>query len=554
MSLFHRFRPLPVVAFSLAAALAGCGGGGGDPSEEEAPVAAQQYPAGIWEGTVGSGTSQRVMVGIVEGGEDGKGGEFYFARGATGAAGYDALYGLLRTNVTAVAASGVTYFSVQDGKFASGLTLRGTAAPDPATGKTATISGTYSSPAGTAAATGSPASFKLQYSKLNDYPASAQLLEGTYRGSGVFGGNWVITVTGQGSLAGRIGGCNVQGAMAPRAKDSALYAVTMNLMGDESSCSFRGTQQSGVAVLRFDANQVPNGIWLFTRNATGAPNTYMLNGLADPRHPTNPSTGPLSAAGNWAGLLKLPAGVAGDTDIRGAVLPDGGFFFYTNSSFSHNVLYGRLNRYGNDASTTRFVTANDGVFFDRLAGGTGGNIGDVLVDATLESLAGAGVASRLTGLYSYAAQPGGYPTQFTMQPDSLFTLPAGKQANVNAIVGSYRMAGSSFGGHQVDVEVAADGAITGSTSNECLIVGKLLGDVQPQHNLYRVEAFGFLKSPTTPDNFIGCEQSTGPSQSGSASATFDAQGNVVGLRILAAGLSQSGQRAHTVFVGTRRAP
>ena len=261
----------------------------------------QQYPAGIWEGTVGSGTSQRTMVGFIEAGEDGKGGDFYLARGAAGAGGYDAIFGLLRTNLTAVVASGVTYFSSQDGKFAPNLTLRGTAAPNPATGKIATINGNYSNPAGTAAATGGSTSFKLNYSKLNDYRASAQLIEGTYRGTGVFGGNWVITVSARGALSGRMGGCTVQGSIAPRSQDSAAYAVTMNLSGDESSCGSRGTQQSGLAVLRFDTSNLPNGIWVFTRNSIGPNNTFVLNGLADPRQPSIPSTTPLSAAGNWAG-------------------------------------------------------------------------------------------------------------------------------------------------------------------------------------------------------------------------------------------------------------
>ena len=496
------------------------------------------------------------MVGFIEPGEDGKGGDFYLARGAAGAGGYDAIYGLLRTNITAVVATGVTYFSSQDGKFATGLTLRGTAAPDPATGRIATINGNYSSPAGTAAATGGTTSFKLNYSKLNDYQASPQLIEGTYRGTGLFGGNWVLTVSARGALSGRVSGCTVQGTIAPRSQDSAAYSVTMNLSGDESSCGLRGTQQSGLAVLRFDESKVPNGIWMFTRNSIGPNNTFVLNGLADPRQSTIPSTTPLSAAGNWSGTLTLPPGVNGDPDIHGTLLPDGGFFFYTNSSFNHNVLHGRLIRYGDDLTTNRFVTANDGVFFDRLTvgvtSGRDGYFNGVLVDATLESAAANQLASRLTGTYSYAEQPGGYLTRFTMQPDSLYALPAGKQANVNAIVGGYRMAGSSFGGHQVDIDVAADGAITGATSNECLIVGKLLGDLGANHNLYRVEAFGFLDSPTKPDNFIGCELSSGPSQSGSASALFDNQGNVIGLRILTAGLSQAGKRSHMVFVGNKR--
>lgn len=172
----------------LAAALAGCGGGsGGD--DVGPPPGTQQYPGGIWEGTVGTGAAQRSVVGFIDGGVDGKGGEFYLARGAAGSAGYDGIYGLLRTNVAAVQATGVTYFSVQDGKFATGLTLRGTASSDPATGKTVSISGNYTSPAGTAAATSSPTTFKLGLSKLNDYPARSDLVAGTYRGAGVLGGN-----------------------------------------------------------------------------------------------------------------------------------------------------------------------------------------------------------------------------------------------------------------------------------------------------------------------------------------------------------------------------
>ncbi len=545
-------------ALGLAAALGACGGGsGGD--DVGPPSGTQQYPAGIWEGTAGTGAGQRVMVGFIDGGVDGKGGEFYFARGAAGSAGYDSLYGLLRTQVASIQATGVTYFSVQDGKFASGLTLRGTASSSPATGRTTSISGNYTSPAGTAAASGGTTNFKLTYSPLNNHPARADLLAGTYRGAGMFGGQWVVTISPRGVLSGRVGNCSVQGTATPRAPDSALYSVTMSLAGDEATCApYSGTQQVGIAVLRYDAaGKAPNGIWMFTRNATGTPNTYVLNGLADPKQPSIPSPTPLSITGNWAGTLTLPAGVSGDEGIWGSVLPDGGFFFYTNSSFNHNALYGRLIRYG-DATLNRFVTADDGVFFDRLAGGTGdyrgGYVGGVLVDAMLESTGAPGPATRMTGTYSYVSQPGGYPTRFTMQPDPLYALPAGSVPNVNMIVGTYRMAGAGFGGHTVDVEVAADGSITGETSNGCTIVGKLLGVAEsgtPQ-NLYRVEAFGYLADTLVPANTIGCELSTGPSQSGAAAALFSPEGRVIGLRILTAGLQVSGQRAHTVFVGTRR--
>ena len=544
---------------AMVATLAACGGGSDDGAEVGPAPGTQQYPAGIWEGTAGTGTAQRVMIGFVDGGVDGKGGEFYFARGAAGSAGYDSLYGLLRTDVTTVQATGVTYYSVQDGKFANGLTLRGTASSNPVTGKPATLSGNYTSPAATAAATGTPTSFKMSYSALNNYPARADLLAGTYRGSGLFGGSWVLSISLRGTVSGRVGNCSVQGTATPRAPDSALYSISMSLVGDEATCGpYTGTQQSGIAVLRYaTGSQTPNGIWMFTRNTTGTPNTYVLNGLADPKQPVIPSPTPLSITGNWAGTLQLPAGVRGDESVWGSVLPDGGFFFYTNSSFNHNALYGRLIRY-EDASLNRFVSANDSVFFDRLAGGTGdyqgGYVGGVLVDAVLESTGQSGAATRMSGSYSYVSQPGGYPTGFVMQPDPLYALPAGMVPNVNMIVGTYTMAGTGFGGHTVIVSVAADGSITGSTSNGCEIVGTLLGTTESgkAQNLYRVEAFGYLASTLVPSNTIGCELSTGPSQSGAAAALFDQEGRVSGLRILTAGLQVSGQRAHTVFVGTKR--
>ena len=548
-------RPRSLLSLCLVTLLASCGGGSGDDSDVGPPSGTQQYPGGIWEGTVGTGTAQRTMVGFIDGGVDGKGGEFYLARGAAGSAGYDGIYGLLRTNVAAVQATGVTYFSVQDGKFATGLTLRGTASSDPATGKTVSISGNYTSPAGTAAATSSPTTFKLGLSKLNDYPARSDLVVGTYRGAGVFGGQWVFTVTANGSLSGRVGGCSVQGTVAPRSQSSALYTVTMGLSGDEIACGDRaGTQQAGVAFLRFDASNKPAGIWVLTRNAIGADNTYVLNGLKDPGPDViTPFTGP--AAGNWVGTLQLPAGVTGDTAVWGSVLPDGGMFFYTNSSFNHNALYGQLLPFDNSATPTRFLSDKDSVrLFDRQLGGTGGYIGGVQFDMAVESTAANQAASRLTGSYSYSTQPGGYPTQFTLQRDPLYALPATATPNINLIVGSYRMPGVGFGGHTVDVQVAVDGAITGATTNGCLIVGKLIHLAGNDANLYRVEAFGYLEDPAkpvTPGTTIGCELSTGPSQSGVASAMFS-QGRVSGLRILTSGESKSGERAHSVFVGDKR--
>ena len=537
--------------FSLActALLASCGGGSSDGGDVGPAPGVQQYPGGVWEGTVGTGAAQRQVVGYIDPGPQGTGGEFYLAREAPGAAGFDALYGRLSVSVTSVLATGVTYFSVQDGKFATGLTLRGTASNSGKIGRTDAISGNYSDPVQTAAASGATVPLKLAYSSLNFHTASASLIEGTYRGTGLFGGGWVLTVTPQGQLSGRIGGCLATGSATPRAADSPLYSLTINLSGDATSCGATGTQQSGIAVLRFDAAGVPNGIWAFTRNATGTNNTYILNGIADPRTTVPPSATPLSVAGNWQGSFTLPTGVIGDTTVWGSVLPDGGLFFYTNSSLDHNALYGRLIRYENNATNNRFVTANDGVFFNRLLGNTGTYNEAVLIDGTLQSSNGSGNASLFSGSFSYPTQPGGFPTRFSVTPDPLYALPAGKVATTAMIVGTFKMAGTGFGGDTTTLKVFADGAITGLTTSGCEVAGKLLGELGSGLNLYRVEAFGYLKSPNGP---ITCELASGPPQSGSASAQFDANGNVIGLRILTAGLSVAGTRARTVFVGAKQ--
>ena len=537
--------------FSLActALLASCGGGSSDGGDVGPAPGVQQYPGGVWEGTVGTGAAQRQVVGYIDPGPQGTGGEFYLAREAPGAAGFDALYGRLNVSVTSVLATGVTYFSVQDGKFATGLTLRGTASNSGKIGRTDAISGNYSDPVQTAAASGATVPLKLAYSSLNFHTASASLIEGTYRGTGLFGGGWVLTVTPQGQLSGRIGGCLATGSATPRAAGSPLYSLTINLSGDATSCGATGTQQSGIAVLRYDAAGVPNGIWAFTRNATGTDNTYTLNGIADPRTTAPPSATPLSVAGNWQGSFTLPTGVIGDTTVWGSVLPDGGLFFYTNSSLDHNALYGRLIRYENNATNNRFVTANDGVFFNRLLGNTGTYNEAVLIDGTLQSSNGSGNASLFSGSFSYPTQPGGFPTRFSVTPDPLYALPAGKVATTAMIVGTYKMAGTGFGGDTTTLNVFADGAITGLTTSGCEVAGKLLGELGSGLNLYRVEAFGYLKSPNGP---ITCELASGPPQSGSASAQFDANGNVIGLRILAAGLSVAGTRARTVFVGAKQ--
>ena len=81
-----------LLLLSLSAVLSGCGGGAEADDEDTGPVlGAQQYPGGVWEGTTGAGATSRTVLGYIDPGTDGKGGEFYFAKSAAGTAGYDAL-------------------------------------------------------------------------------------------------------------------------------------------------------------------------------------------------------------------------------------------------------------------------------------------------------------------------------------------------------------------------------------------------------------------------------------------------------------------------------
>ncbi|WP_313070619.1 hypothetical protein [Melaminivora sp.] len=552
-------RASRLVPFAFAMALAACGGGSDDGADDVGPPSGQQqYPAGIWEGTAGTGAGQRPVIGFIDGGADGRGGEFYLARGATGSAGYDSLYGLLRTQGTALQATAVTYYSVQDGKFAQGLTLRGTVAPNPATGRAATISGTYTSPAGTAAATGAPMPFKLGYSRLNDYPARSDLIAGSYQGSGLFGGYWALDVARDGAVTGQVGTCKVAGTITPRAADSAVYTAALDFSGTDNTCEPR-TQQLGVAMLRFGPDNVPSGIWVLTRSTVGQRDTYVLDGVADPRQPGPAPEGLLPAAGNWQGTLALPAGTGGDVAIAGSVAPDGGFLFYTQGLGSmvagRSALYGRLSIDADSAGSTRFLTARDGVYHERdtASPGAPGRYTDGLaVDATLANVGVAGQPLRLVGSYNYPGQTGGFPTRFDMRPAAAYALPVGVVANVNLIVGNYRMSEKTGldGSRDTILTVDGSGAINGQTSDGCLLTGRLaaeMGADRQWRNLYRVETLGYLQGAGGT-----CRQAGGPVQSGVAAAFFGARGEVVGLRILASESGAVARHAHTVFIGERR--
>jgi len=518
------------LSLTCAALLASCGGGSSDGEDVGPAPGVQQYPGGVWSGTVGTGALQRQVFGYIDPGPTGTGGEFYLAREAASSAGYDGLYGRLSVDRTTVLATGVTYFSVRDGKFANNVTLRGTASASATTGRTNAISGNYSDPIATAAATGATTTLKLNYSDLNNHPARLSLMEGTYRGGGVFGGNWVLSITAQGALTGSVGACTVTGTVIPRASDSAVYGVSMNLSGNETLCAGAGTTQAGVAVLKFDVSATErSGIWMMTRNATGPANTFVLEGKAD--SPNNPTPAPTaqSAAGNWTGTVSG----SGSTSVSAAVLPDGGYFFYRPIGAGYDALYGTLLV----TPGSSLVSSNDGAYFNHQ---------NPLATQYTESMVLSGDARTgvsFAGTYANPAQ-GSAATSFSMVPDTTFPYNALLSSSVARLAGTYSSPSIGFGGTSMSLTLNALGEIKGTTSNGCALTGVVSAYEGGGNNLYRVQNLAYTGG--------GCPFNSSPNQSGVASARFDAAGQTVtGLRVLTAARTLTGVRFQTIFIGTR---
>ena len=519
-----------LLLLSLSAVLSGCGGGAEADDEDTGPVlGAQQYPGGVWEGTTGAGATSRTVLGYIDPGTDGKGGEFYFAKSAAGTAGYDALYGRLSVDIASVFASNVTYFSVQDGKFSSGLSLRGTASASPKTGRTDLISGNYSDPIGTIAATGASVPIKLSYSPLNNYPGRLSFIEGAYRGGSAFGGGWVLQISALGTVTGNIGSCAITGTATVRPGNSAVYGVTLSVTGDERFCPNANTSQSGVAILKFDANSLARtGIWIMTRQNSGPLTTYVLEGAADRPNATPPSPTQQSAAGYWVGT----SNASGNTAINAVVLPDNSYFIYKRVGIGYDVLYGTLLTSPNSS----VVSSNDGTYFANQRSF------ETQYTTAVELNGDVRTGQSFSGYY-VDPTAGGTNTRFSTTPDKTYPYVSPQPRNLAQLEGSYQSNSVGFGGVSMDLDIDDAGMLTGTTSDVCdfSVVLRLYPGSQ-YLNFYQVERLAYTGY---------CFAAGAPLQSGMASAQFDAAGaRVVGLRILAAATGQGGSRFNTVFLGS----
>lgn len=527
------------ISLVCLALLASCGGGGGDPGDGAAvsTPGTQQQPQGIWEGTTGSGAGERAVFGYIDGGSDGKGGDFYLARAATATSAYDGLYGVLRVNQQTAQASGVTYFSARDGRFAEGLTLTGSLGSSAAGGAADAISGSYSNPAGTAAATGGSTVFKLARSPLNGFPAQAARIAGSYSGGTVFGGGWVLHVDAAGSVTGTVSGCTITGTIVPYgAATSSAYAATLNLSGSQLACAATGTTQAGVAVVKYDTAGQRTGIWVLTRNVGGTASTFALEGGVLPSTVNPPATSQQSAAGFW----KSATG-SGQNDLSAVVLPDNSYFFYKRSSTGYDALHGTLKV----AQDTSVVSSTDGVYFAHKNAAASQYTTGVALTGDVRT------GTSFAGSYTDPAAAN-MQTAFNLVPDASNPYASALAPTTERLYGTYTSAAAGFGGAttvltvRADTDDAAKSVIAGTTTDGCTVNASIAPySGAGTLNLFRVETLVFSGS--------GCQNAGEPYQSGIANAVFDAAGaNVTGLRILAAGYNNaSGVRANFVFVGSR---
>lgn len=507
--------------------LASCGGGdSGDTGGGS--VAVQQYPAGVWSGTAGPlGGTQQTFVGVIDGGSAGKGGVYYFAKDS-GGIGYDGLYGTLAVNLATLRATGSTYFSTADAKFsAAPITVTGTvtgaASADSKLG--ATISGNYSNPAGTIAATGSIVPFSLTYNAdLTERPSSLALIKGTYRTGGFFGSGALLTIDGDGKIVGSNVGCTLAGQIALPDITKGIYRITLGLGGDTTTCPQTGTTQSGFAVLQYDTAGVKSGIWIFTVNGSGTKNTFVLNATADAEVPTiPPATSTQSAEGLFTGSVTTVGGTAQESNM--VVLPNNQFLLYRSVGAGYDVFYGALNVTPNSS----IFKSSVGIYF--AAQNAVGNqyFSPVALTGDVRT------RSTLTGTFSDPSKASAAAT-IAMNYNSLYTAQA---AALTTLAGkTYRMSGDFLGNTTV-LTIDATGGITGTSTNNCSITGTITPySSVGQRNLYATS----LTYAGTACPLLGTPSQTGIGIVDRTTVFGD------GLRIVTTA-QQGTDRYNTVFLG-----
>lgn len=229
MSRINTIR-LAFAAAMAGAALAGCGGGGGDTTGSAQAASAL---AGGWEGSSSSGTFVQVV--ILENGT------------LLGVGGIPTVGGLAITEVYKISlqASGTTVSSIGGKAYdlatqqSAALTISGSFVPN----TSAALTATSGSATRTVSLTAAQAA-----NYIYDTAATAAAVAGSWPGFFTTGDSGTVTVASNGSYSTTTSlGCQISGAIVPRASGKNVYDVSVNL--GPAPCALPNTSASGNAVI-----------------------------------------------------------------------------------------------------------------------------------------------------------------------------------------------------------------------------------------------------------------------------------------------------------------
>ncbi len=426
-----------IVAMLMLLGLGACGGGSGD---TEAPVAAQQYVDGIWEGTLGDNES----FAIINATPSGTSSDVHVAKKVSvpsypygGTSPYDIVQGLLSVRQNRLTGTSFTYQDVQafdsERGYTNRVTLSGTAVTGPGATQANQISGIYSQPiypvGVTDLITYADQAVNLRLSRQNNYTASLTALRGMYRG-GVNGSTWALTINGS-MVAGNVSGCAVLGRVAVKtpnasAASKALYEVSLSLGGTSPTCTRPQTEYSGLAFVTYNDNNQKTGLRLIAhsnsvstlRKATAS---LVLDGLfvSD----INPI--PLATSALAEGFY---VSTDAQDSLSAVVLPNNQYVFYRPSSL---VLLGDLR----SDSNSSVVASMNGIYH---AGNNAGNTYTPDVYLMGDIRASDSLVRVFTGYYNF--NPTSFNqslSNFSFKLDPSLTYTLGTTPNAVQLAGTY---------------------------------------------------------------------------------------------------------------------
>lgn len=548
-----------IVAMLVWLVLSACGGGSGD---TEAPVAAQQYVDGIWEGTLGDNES----FAIINATPSGSSSDVHVAKKVSvpsypygGTSPYDIVQGLLSVRQNRLTGTSFTYQDVQafdsERGYTNRVTLSGTAVTRPGATQADQVSGVYSQPVYPVGVmdliTYTDTPINLRLSRQNNFVASLTALRGLYRG-GVNGSSWSLTING-GLIAGNVSGCAVLGRVSVHtpnaaAASKALFDVSLSLGGTSPTCTRPQTEYSGLAFVMYDTANQKTGLRLIAHsNSVSTLRKATASLVLDGQFMSDINPIPIATS-------VLAEGFYVSTDaqdsLSAVVLPNNQYVFYRPSSL---VLLGDLR---SDTSSSAVASVN-GIYYNPSNNSYTPDVylmGDVRDSDSLGRV--------FTGYYN--VNPTSFDqglSNFSLRRDTnlTYTLVNASPSSVN-LAGTYNSNSGFASPFITSLVLRASGndyVITGNTqltgvdsANQptCVVNGRVTpyalpgGATNTTRNIYSVTVLRY-------DN---CEARAGLApQSGVLFAEFSSGTTVNGVRLLTYG-AQTGTTNHTVFYGVRQ--